>query len=636
MAPPVRSPRRIVTAALAAVAVVLTFLPVPPSAAAAEPDWLAEINLYREAAGLAPAVEDPALTAGIQKHLTYLRETPSQYLTGQYANLHLENPASPFYTPEGDAAGRASLLVFGAGTHGVTNVRIWLTGPFHGLGMLRAQLAKVAYAADPLTGTAALNVISGLDYTVPVAEEPILFPGPGVTTNLIAYSGNERPSPLETCGWEEDGWGGGVGLPIMVLLPEAPVAGITATLVADNGPDFSTANGSLCVVDQHTFHTTDTVYGPTGQSILEGDRAVFLLPREGLTWSRYHVKLQQPGRDPIEWSFVGAPPWSVSAGRSLVLHVGEAGGGTVMGNLTVTNPYRAGYTTVYPCKAGRPTASNNNYVAGQTIPNFVAVQPDANGDICVYTSGDTDLIWDQVAETGALAAHKAARLLDTRSGAKPRAGAVVKVRATTAGEQTVLANLTVTEPVGAGYTTAYPCLEGRPTASNNNYVRGETIPNFVAVKPDANGDVCVYTSNSAHLIWDQVAETDAFTAHNALRVHDTRTASKPGKGGTVRIHVADSAVGTVMGNLTVTEPVGAGYTTAYPCLEGRPTASNNNYVKGQTIPNFVAVRPDSNGDVCVYTSNSAHLIWDQVAETDAFTAHNAVRFYDTRAPRSFR
>jgi hypothetical protein len=30
------------------------------------------------------------------------------------------------------------------------------------------------------------------------------------------------------------------------------------------------------------------------------------------------------------------------------------------------------------------------------------------------------------------------------------------------------------------------------------------------------------------------------------------------------------------------------------------------------------------------------VIWDQVAETGAFTAHTAVRFYDTRAPRSFR
>jgi hypothetical protein len=30
------------------------------------------------------------------------------------------------------------------------------------------------------------------------------------------------------------------------------------------------------------------------------------------------------------------------------------------------------------------------------------------------------------------------------------------------------------------------------------------------------------------------------------------------------------------------------------------------------------------------------VIWDQVAEAGAFTAHNAVRFYDTRAPRSFR
>jgi hypothetical protein len=82
--------------------------------------------------------------------------------------------------------------------------------------------------------------------------------------------------------------------------------------------------------------------------------------------------------------------------------------------------------------------------------------------------------------------------------------------------------------------------------------------------------------------------------------------------------IVTAALAAVVVALTVTEPVAAGYTTAYPCLEGRPTASNNNYAKDQTIPNFVAVRPDATGDICVYTSNSA------------------VRFYDTRAPRSFR
>jgi hypothetical protein len=171
--------------------------------------------------------------------------------------------------------------MMGGGTDGVQNVRAWLSAPFHGVSMLRAQLKTVAYAADPVTGLAGLNVSSGLDYTIPAPTSPVLFPGPGMTTNLMNYTGNELPSPLETCGWQESGWGTGIGLPLMVQLPETPVAGITATLVADNGPDFSTANGTLCVVDEHTFRTTDTVYGSTGRAILQGYKAVFLIPARG-------------------------------------------------------------------------------------------------------------------------------------------------------------------------------------------------------------------------------------------------------------------------------------------------------------------------------------------------------------------
>jgi hypothetical protein len=47
----------------------------------------------------------------------------------------------------------------------------------------------------------------------------------------------------------------------------------------------------------------------------------------------------------------------------------------------VTGPAGSGHTTAYPCSSGRPTASNNNYVSGQTIPNFAVVQSAANGDI---------------------------------------------------------------------------------------------------------------------------------------------------------------------------------------------------------------------------------------------------------------
>src|SRR5690242_4330147 len=55
-----------------------------PQARHAVPAWLSTINLYRTAAGL-PAVRDrPAWDVGLERHLTYLQSTPSQFLTGRY------------------------------------------------------------------------------------------------------------------------------------------------------------------------------------------------------------------------------------------------------------------------------------------------------------------------------------------------------------------------------------------------------------------------------------------------------------------------------------------------------------------------------------------------------------------------
>src|SRR5262245_2516294 len=88
-------------------------------------------------------------------------------------------------------------------------------------------------------------------------------------------------------------------------------------------------------------------------------------------------------------------------------------------------------------------------------------------------------------------------------------------------------------------------------------------------------------------------------------------------------------------DLTVTQPAASGYTTVYPCLDGRPNASNNNYTSGQTTPDFVAAHPDTNGDICIYTRASAHLIWYQVTQTSSFAAHAARWIYDPRYPKGY-
>ena len=262
------------------------------------PAWLTTINRYRAAAGVAAVRDQPAWDVGLEHHLTYLNSTPLQYLTGQYQSHHTENPASPYYSANGSAEASYSDLVQGAAFTPLQAVNEWLTAPFHAIGMLRAQLRQVALVDDPSTGDAGLDVIHGLNYKLPPATAPILFPGPGVTTDLTTFGG-ERPDPLETCGWQQ---GAPVGLPLIIMLPRAPARLVSATVTSPTGTE-SSANGTLCVIDQYTYHSSDLVYGPSARFILNADHAIILIPRNPLTRGRYAVRFRQAGTTDIHWTF---------------------------------------------------------------------------------------------------------------------------------------------------------------------------------------------------------------------------------------------------------------------------------------------------------------------------------------------
>lgn len=90
--------------------------PAPAMAPAADetdsssPLWLKHLNEFRAAAGLAPLDSDTRLSDGDRKHATYiLKNFGSQMLAGELgAEAHTEDPARPFYTPEGAEAARTS------------------------------------------------------------------------------------------------------------------------------------------------------------------------------------------------------------------------------------------------------------------------------------------------------------------------------------------------------------------------------------------------------------------------------------------------------------------------------------------------------------------------------------------------
>ncbi len=110
------------------------------------------------------------------------------------------------------------------------------------------------------------------------------------------------------------------------------------------------------------------------------------------------------------------------------------------------------------------------------------------------------------------------RLVDTRAGAATvdgllagggsrAAGSVLEVQVggrsgVAPGAEAVALNVTVADPVGAGFVTVFPCGSARPLASNLNYLSGVVVPNMVISKVGVGGKVCMFVSASTHLIVD--------------------------------------------------------------------------------------------------------------------------------------
>ena len=116
------------------------------------------------------------------------------------------------------------------------------------------------------------------------------------------------------------------------MLTSAPSSGLSAALTGPSGTTESSSAKTLCVVDQFTYHSTDTVYGPTGRDILQGGNAVLLIPRQPLVPGTYAVSVRQAGQADIDWSFHAGGP----AGPPTVTGLRFAGGRYGHPRLTIT------------------------------------------------------------------------------------------------------------------------------------------------------------------------------------------------------------------------------------------------------------------------------------------------------------
>ena len=401
------------------------------------------------------------------------------------------------------------------------------------------------------------------------------------------------------------------------------------------------------------------LYDGDGDGVAQPDLGAFEWPGVGVPPSKpaagaYHPLT--PARILDTRTGLGGGPGKVGPGSTLSLQVtgrGEvpaAGVSAVALNVTVTEPTAGSFLTAWPAGETRPLASNLNYDAGKTVPNMVMVKVGAGGKVNLFNnSGSVHVIADVAGWYGDYGASlgtvftplEPSRLLDTRDGTGRPAGrlaggATAFLQVTGRGGvpglgvSAVALNVTVTEPDGVGFLAAYPTGVSLPLVSNLNYGRGDTVANVVVATMSVDGVVNLYVSTSAHVIVDVAGwygehtptPVGAYTALPPARILDTRTgngapAGRLGPGATLTLQVTGRggvptvAVGAVVLNVTVTEPTGVSFLTAWPGGAARPLASNLNYVAGQTVPNLVVVQVGAGGTVNLFNyAGSTHVVAD--------------------------
>ncbi len=354
-----------------------------------------------------------------------------------------------------------------------------------------------------------------------------------------------------------------------------------------------------------------------------------------------------------------------SAGSAAIVETSgvPASASAVLANLTMVGGTTSGYITADSCSSVRyksQTKSNGNHVVSDAIANLSVVALDVGRTFCIYNSAPVHLVADvqgyfaPPATGGQLfAATTPKRLLDTRTAplSRPPAGSITRiVTGAAAGTTAVLANLTMTGGVTAGYITADKCstlFAGPQTKSNGNFSIDSSIANLSVVPVDADGSFCIYNEQPVHLIVDLQGSFApsmpgglkfTLAPYSAdVRKLDTRgpDSSRPSAGSITRV-VTGVAAGTsaVIVNLTMTGAPAGGYITADRCsalIAGPQTKSNGNHQAVTPIANLSVVPVDADGSFCIYNEEPVDLIVDLLG---SFSATGTQQFFPTTPTRA--
>lgn len=305
----------------------------------------------------------------------------------------------------------------------------------------------------------------------------------------------------------------------------------------------------------------------------------------------------------------------------------------IVGNVTAVNPAANGHLRVWNCGADPtrtitvgtgslflPDWSTLNYTAGQNTANMVMVDASKNGEVCIYSSAETDVIFDSTSTftDGDDGLGSTRRVYDSRAGGAPpvKPGQVVEVQTSATGGAPVALNLIAVNPKSGGHFRVWACDKNMPDTSVVTYRAGQTTSGFtVSLTSAANAKVCVYTSAEAGIVVDQAGVLSAETLSlldTPVRLLDTRKTRTVEAGETVRVtDVTTPAVGTV----TAVNPSAAGHLRVWRCDQSMPGVSSLNFYPGGNTSNMFVSGHQTNAagtETCIYSSARTDIIVDVV------------------------
>jgi len=256
--------------------------------------WLARLNFHRKLAGLSAVTANANWSAGARLH--------ARYVVKNDAVEHVEDPANPWYTPQGAAAGLNGNVMgrYERDTSDTAAVDDWMSGPFHAIGMIDPQLAKTGFgsyrAADGgLEMAATLDANRGARGAVPAGQTfPIYWPNARAAVPITSFR-LEYPDPLTSC----PGFTAPSGLPVYLQI------GAYDKKPKVTKSSFKKGGQALphCVFHEGNYKNPDAAAQALGRAILDARDAIVLIPKAPLQpGATYSVSITANGKT-TAWSF---------------------------------------------------------------------------------------------------------------------------------------------------------------------------------------------------------------------------------------------------------------------------------------------------------------------------------------------